>query len=145
WVEFGSIIGSFAIFALLYYLFTKFVPIVPVSEVREEEKKALEMHNGGIEESYHPTSGGQSDTIRKIQYGFIAGFLLFELIIVGFLLNGIRNGLIFGIFNKEILDVASLVFSVGVNVFFLPVHLVMMYTMVKLGRVLIREGDAMTG
>ncbi|MFQ5816130.1 MAG: NrfD/PsrC family molybdoenzyme membrane anchor subunit [Candidatus Hydrothermarchaeaceae archaeon] len=144
WIEFGSIIGSFAIFALLYYLFTKVVPIVPFSEVREEEKRALEMHDGGLEEAHHQPSGRQSDNVRKIQYGLIAGFLLFELVIVGFMLNGIRNGLIFGIFNKEILDMGSLVFSLGVNFFFLPVHLVMMYTMTKLGLVLIREGDATT-
>lgn len=144
WVEFASIIGSFAVFSLLYYLFTKIVPIVPVSEVREEDKKALQMHNGGAERSYYspPPPGGQSDVIRNLQYGFIVGFLLVEVAIVGFILNGIRNGLIFGVYNKEILDTGSLLFALAVTFFFLPVHLSMIYATVKLGMVLIPEGNA---
>ncbi|MFQ5814985.1 MAG: NrfD/PsrC family molybdoenzyme membrane anchor subunit [Candidatus Hydrothermarchaeaceae archaeon] len=144
WVEYISIIGAFAIFGILYFLFTKFFPIIPVSEVRKEDKIALETETNGGTEEFYSSSGGRSDTIRKMQYGLIAGILLAELGAIIFLLNAIRNGLIFGIFNKEILDMGSLTFAVVANFLFLPVHFMIIYTMVKLGRVLIPEGDVMT-
>ncbi len=147
WVEFASIIGSFAIFTLFYYLFSKIVPIIPAFEVWKEDEKALKSgDDGGTEYLYSPpVQRRQNETIRKIQYAFIAAFLLFEIGIVIFFLNGIRNGLIFGLYNKEILDKGSLAFALGINFFFLPVHAALIYSVTKLGLVLIREGDKAKG
>jgi len=143
-VETLSILASFAIFIMLYYLFTKLVPIIPVSEVWREDELALEPGNEkGTEDLYSPPilDGKNNVRMRRLQLGFIGTFLLVDFAIVLFFLNGIRNGIIFGILNKEILDMGSLTFALAMNFIFLPVHLTLMYTVGKLGLLLIREGD----
>ncbi|MEE9594808.1 MAG: NrfD/PsrC family molybdoenzyme membrane anchor subunit [Candidatus Hydrothermarchaeales archaeon] len=144
-VEILSILASFSIFIMLYYLFTKLVPIIPVSEVWLEDEKAFEPGNEkGTEDLYSPPDQGEGNgLIRKLQIGFIAAFLLFDFGIILFFLNGIRNGIIFGILNKEILDMGSLYFALAMNFLFLPVHITLIYTVGKLSLVLIREGDNM--
>jgi molybdopterin-containing oxidoreductase family membrane subunit len=146
-IELTTIFGSFAIFTLLYYLFSKFVPIIPVSEVWEEDAIAMRAGNEkGTEHLYTPVpKGGQSKNMRRMQFGFLAGVIVFDIGIVGFFLNGIRSGIIFAYLNKEIMDIASLDFALAVNFMFLGVHLTLIYTMYKLGSTLIKGGDEATG
>jgi molybdopterin-containing oxidoreductase family membrane subunit len=146
-IELTTIFGSFAIFTLLYYLFSKFVPIIPVSEVWEEDAIAMRAGNEkGTEHLYTPVpKGGQSKNMRRMQFGFLAGVIVFDIGIVSFFLNGIRSGIIFAYFNKEIMDIASLDFALAVNFMFLGVHLTLIYTMYKLGSTLIKGGDEATG
>ncbi len=150
WVEWGLVIGSFSFFILLYYLFTKFFPIVPLWEVNREEEKALGMHDGGenIQEARskkgNPAPHEENDQLVKIgQYALLTLFVSAELfIMIAVILNGIRNGIIFGLLNKEIADLGSFGFSIGVVSIFLPIHMGTTYTVVKLAWYLIRGGGA---
>ncbi len=151
WVEYSLVLGSFSFFILLYYLFTKFFPIIPIWEVNREDEKALGihgMHDGG--ESTHEARGKKgnptplregSDTLVKVgKYGILALFLAAEIFIMGAIqLNGLRNGILFAIVNKEIQDWASFGFSLGVNTIFLPIHLGTTYTVGTLMWYLIRK------
>ncbi|MFQ5816026.1 MAG: NrfD/PsrC family molybdoenzyme membrane anchor subunit, partial [Candidatus Hydrothermarchaeaceae archaeon] len=153
WVEYGLVIGSLSFFALLYYLFTKFFPIIPIWEVKREEEKALGMHNGGesvdeaqVEEGGLPLLRDGSDkTVRIAQYALLGFFLFAEFFVMGIILNGIRNGILFGIVNREIADWASLGFSIGVNSVFLPIHIGTTYAVGRLAWFLIREGGEAEG
>ncbi len=148
WVEYGLVIGSLSFFLLLYYLFTKLFPIIPIWEVKREEEAALGMHDGGEdiseggveEENSTPLPYEGDKTVRIAQYTILGIFLFAEFFIMGILINGIRNGIIFGFLNKEIADAASFSFSIGINSLFLPIHIGTTYAVAKLMWFLIRGG-----
>ncbi len=146
WVEYGATIGSFSFFILLYYLFTKFFPIVPIWEVNKEEERALAMHDGGEgsevrSKKWNLSLRNEDENSGIAQYIPLGIFLSIEIFIVAILLNGVRNGVIFGLINKEIGDLASLGFSIGVNAVFLPIHLTATYSVGRLMWTLIRGSD----
>lgn len=137
--EWGMAVGSIMTFALVYYLFTKVFPIIPIWEVTHEEEKAL--HSPDPNAVAHPKE--KPDSFVKLgQYSILFGYVFVELFIMAILLNGIRNGIIFGILVEEIADTASLVISLGVNIVFLPIHLGTTYAVGRLMWFLIRDtGD----
>jgi len=53
WVEWSVLVGSFAVFAMLYVLFSKLFPIVSIWEVREGEEIAA----GGVVAGHHAEAG----------------------------------------------------------------------------------------
>jgi molybdopterin-containing oxidoreductase family membrane subunit len=137
--EIGMTGGSIMTFLLLYYLFTKFFPIIPVWEVTHEEEKAL--HSADDYAVAHPKEE-RDNLVRFGKYAIMFAFLAIEGFIFLILLNGIRNGLIFGIYNTEIADTGSLMFSLGAATVFMPIHLGTSYAVGRLMWFLIKDnGD----
>ena len=134
--EVGMTAGSIFAFALAYYLFTKFFPVIPIWEVNKEEETAL--HSKDDFAVAHQKEKPDS-TVKIGMYLVFVAYLLAEVTIVAILLNGIRNGIIFGVVNQEIRDLASLMMSLGANTIFLPIHLGTTYAFGKFLWFMIKE------
>lgn len=130
WVEIAIVLGAFAVIFLFYFVFTKFIPIIPVSDVREEDEKGAE----GIPETNpkykYKSTKWQSPGVATIQKGLLGTFIVADLGIIMILLNGIRNGFIFGPAITAIRDL-SLWFSFAINLYFLPIHIIVLYSITK--------------
>lgn len=130
WVELGIFVGSFAVIFLFYYTFTKLIPIIPVSDVREEDEKGAK----GIKETNplykYKEKRGQSSGVLLAQKGILGMFVMADITIIAIIVNGVRNGFIFGPMIESIRDI-SMWYSFGVSLYFLPILLIVLYSVAK--------------
>ncbi len=64
------------------------------------------------------------------QKGILGLFVMADITIIAIIINGVRNGFIFGPMIESIRDL-SLWFSFGITLYFLPIHLIVLYSVAR--------------